>query len=224
MIDFFSSWAEQIIIAIVISSIIEMILPDNNNKKYVKMIIGIYVLFTIIAPIINKKDLFSLENLNIERYAVTDINTKIAETEVVNQKSMDERLQQLYVEELENNIKAKVNLEGYNVISCKVDAILYGDEKNQEIKEIDLEVDKQMKNDKANYSNERTINAVHKESDIKSVNRVEINVGFNRILGDKNKTENDEQHNTNDANIQKLRKTLSSYYEIDDKKINISVK
>ena len=51
MMSFFSSWAEQIIIAVVIGSIIEMVLPDNNNKKYVKMVIGIYVLFSIISPL-----------------------------------------------------------------------------------------------------------------------------------------------------------------------------
>ena len=43
MINFLSSWAEQIIIAVIAASIIEMILPENKNKKYVKMIIGIYL-------------------------------------------------------------------------------------------------------------------------------------------------------------------------------------
>ena len=43
MIDFIKQWENQIIVAIIIATIFEMILPNSNNKKYIKMIIGIYV-------------------------------------------------------------------------------------------------------------------------------------------------------------------------------------
>ena len=39
------SWCEGIIVAIIISIIIEMLVPDGNNKKYVKVVIGIYIIF-----------------------------------------------------------------------------------------------------------------------------------------------------------------------------------
>ena len=52
MIEFFSTWAEQIVLAVIIATIIEMLLPNNKNKKYVQMIIGIYILFNIISPIV----------------------------------------------------------------------------------------------------------------------------------------------------------------------------
>lgn len=52
MINNISSWAEQVIIAMIIATIIEMILPKGNSKKYIKMIIGIYILYTIISPVI----------------------------------------------------------------------------------------------------------------------------------------------------------------------------
>ena len=56
MIQFLSSWAEQIVLAVIIATIIELILPQNRNKKYIQMVIGIYILFNIISPIIKKKD------------------------------------------------------------------------------------------------------------------------------------------------------------------------
>ena len=56
MIQFLSSWAEQIVLAVIIATIIELILPQNKNKKYIQMVIGIYVLFNIISPIIKNKD------------------------------------------------------------------------------------------------------------------------------------------------------------------------
>ena len=48
MINWITNWAEAIIIAVVIATIIEMILPEGNCKKYIKVVIGVYILFTII--------------------------------------------------------------------------------------------------------------------------------------------------------------------------------
>ena len=68
MISFMSSWAEQIVLAVIVATIIEMILPQNKNKKYIQMVIGIYVLFNIISPIIENKEEFSIEKYNIGKY------------------------------------------------------------------------------------------------------------------------------------------------------------
>ena len=214
MIDFLSSWAEQIIIAVVIASIIEMILPDNKNKKYVKMVIGIYILFNIISPIINEKDLISMDSFNLENYAATNAKEGIKTSEV-NQTSMDERLQQLYAQELENNIKVKVQEEGYDVSSCKVDAILTGDEKNQGIKKISLVVEKNEANNTDTNKN---------KSNIESIDKVEINVGLNKYINSNENEKNEESNKTVQKEIQALKDTLSTYYEIESEKINISIK
>ena len=60
MIDFLGNWIEGIAIAVIITSIFEMILPNGNVKKYMKIILGIYVVFSIISPFVNSKDLYSL--------------------------------------------------------------------------------------------------------------------------------------------------------------------
>lgn len=54
MISFLRKWCEGIIVAVVISIIIETLLPEGNNKKYAKIIIGIYIIFTILNPILGK--------------------------------------------------------------------------------------------------------------------------------------------------------------------------
>ena len=53
MISVINSWAKGIILAIIIATIIEIILPEGNNKKYIKTIIGIYILFVMIQPFIS---------------------------------------------------------------------------------------------------------------------------------------------------------------------------
>ena len=62
MVPKISLWCRNIVIVVVISSIIEMILPDNKNKKYIKVVIGITILFTIIHPIIGN----SFDNISLE--------------------------------------------------------------------------------------------------------------------------------------------------------------
>lgn len=208
MMNFFSSWAEQIIMAVVIGSIIEMVLPDNKNKKYVKMVIGIYILFTIISPFVNKNDLLSFENLNLESYAVSSENSQKTE---LNQNSMDERLTQLYIEELENNIKEKVKEKGYKVQSCKVDAILTGDENKKGINKIRIDISKEK---------EEVQNSSH-DSNIKSVNKVEVKVGLDKFFED---DEADYNSNEMDSNFQTLKEELSKFYEVDISKIIIQIK
>lgn len=39
MINFISNWAEQVIVAVIIGTILEMILPKGNTQKYIKTII-----------------------------------------------------------------------------------------------------------------------------------------------------------------------------------------
>ena len=71
MVNFFSSWGQGIIVAVIIGTIIEMILPEGSSKKYIKVVIGIYILFTIISPFIQKfsGSKLSAENIfNTEKY------------------------------------------------------------------------------------------------------------------------------------------------------------
>ena len=71
MISWLSKWAQGIIVAVIIATLIELILPNGSSKKYVKVVIGIYILFTIISPVIEKlkNDDFGInEILNTQKY------------------------------------------------------------------------------------------------------------------------------------------------------------
>lgn len=75
MIDFLSKWIEGIAIAVIVASIFEMILPDGNIKKYVKIVLGIYIIFSIISPFVDRKELF---NLNISKEIDTYSNNIVS--------------------------------------------------------------------------------------------------------------------------------------------------
>ena len=54
MVEWISGWAQGIIVAVIIATIIEMLLPEGSSKKYIKVVVGIYILFTIVSPVITK--------------------------------------------------------------------------------------------------------------------------------------------------------------------------
>lgn len=109
MIGFFKNWCEGIIVAVIVSIIIESILPDGNNKKYVKVIIGIYIIFTILNPILGKI------NTNI------DLSDSIIELPTVETSSVNtSNIQMAYAKGLEETLKTEIQELGYNVKNVKI--------------------------------------------------------------------------------------------------------
>ena len=151
MINFLSLWVKNLSLALIVVSILEMLLPNNKTKKYIKMVMGLYILFSIIAPFVNNSNVL---NFNIED-VYSDYSKEISSTSAtsttgeVNQTSMDDRLNQLYKEQLESDITQKVEEKGYDVRKCKVDAHI--SESDTGIESIILEIDG--KNDNTENSN-----------------------------------------------------------------------
>lgn len=54
MVNWISSWLQGIIVAVIIGTIIEMLLPKSSISKFIKVVIGLYILFSIITPVVNK--------------------------------------------------------------------------------------------------------------------------------------------------------------------------
>ncbi len=148
MVNLLSNWAKNIGFAIVIVSIIEMILPNNNTKKYIKMVLGTYVLFCMISPFIKNK--IDFENINLEQYEETSSTTF---NEEKNQESMNRRIEQLYIEQMEKEITKKVGEQGYKVKKCEVDATITDDADSTKINKVILKVDLDSSQQKAELLN-----------------------------------------------------------------------
>ena len=112
MILWIKQWAEGIVIAVIIATILEMLLPDNKNKKYINTVIGIYILFTIISPVITKA---TGKSINIEDYA--NMDTNLATSYTINNIALLENtsnVEDVYIKTLKEDIVNKLKLKGYN--------------------------------------------------------------------------------------------------------------
>ena len=131
MIEALSSWTKSIVLAVIIVSILEMLLPNNKHQKYVKMVMGIFILYNIISPLIKNQNSLSFDEIDVN--SLTDngskLSQKVSNTNiVVNQESMDKRLEE----------------QGYIVKSCKVQATITQDEDKTGITKIKLKIEKNM--------------------------------------------------------------------------------
>ena len=55
-------WCENILVIVMITTIIEMLLPAGKMQKYVRVVIGVYLIFSILQPILN----FDYNSVNLE--------------------------------------------------------------------------------------------------------------------------------------------------------------
>ena len=196
MIEFLSSWAQGIIVAVIIATLIEMILPNSSSKKYVKVVIGMYILFTIVSPIIKKlggKDI-NLNTIDIEKYeqqiSKSD-NTISRKFEDNNTRSIKD----IYVSNLKADISAKLKEKGYEIDTSDI----------------------QIKDDE-NYTREKiTLKLIKMEQKQEKNNEIVINtVEIGNTISQK------DSKTLSDDDKQEVKDYISETYDIDKKNINIS--
>ena len=217
MMENFTNWAKTIVMAVIIVSVLEMLLPNNKTKKYVKMVMGIFILYNIISPFIKDKNLLKFDESNLQTYSSTEVNTI-----EVDQESMDRRIEELYIKEIEKDITKKVEKQGYSVISCRVKAKISKDENTTGITKIKLRVEKrEIENKEDDDNGEKEKEEKQKEeiedkliTTIQSIKKVDTKVS---------KTENNPSKSILEkTDIQNLKKFLIKEYEVNDKCLEIN--
>lgn len=217
MIEFLSSWAKSLGVTIVIVSIFEMLLPNNKTKKYIRVILGIFILFNIISPFINNKNKLSLTSIDIENY----INTQ---NETINQTSMDNRIQDLYEQELEKDIIDKIENQGYKVNKCNVSASIVKDSENEEntINKITLKIGKakNLETENTGEQNKTTENKIVAE--IQKIKEIDTRINKGNTESEKNVQEESNSTKVSRSDIQNVKKFLIEEYGVKEKCLEIN--
>lgn len=211
MIEFISDWAKSLGLAIIIVSILEMLLPNNKTKKYIKVILGIYILFNIISPFVKNKEIFDLNKIDLEAYSSTQQSN-----EEVDQTSMDKRIIDLYEKELEKDIKDKLTKKGYIISNCRVTAKIGNKDEDTHITKIKLQIEsKSEENSQEIQNNNNLENKILVE--VQKIKPIETNINENK----KDESINSEQMILN-ADIQNVKKFLMEEYGVNENCLEIN--
>lgn len=194
--NWISGWIQEIIIAVIIGTIIEMLLPDGNCKKYVKLVIGVYILFSIVSPVITK-----VTGNEFRVSDIYDINTYIEVSAKSSQENIESsqqnQIKQVYITNLKNDMKQKIQEKGYSVKSLTLEI---SNDEQYTLKKIFAQVSKK--------KDEET-------KEVKGVNEINVTIS--------NTTENIEEDISISTKEQSdLKAYLSGIYNLEEKNININ--
>ena len=170
MVEWMSTWAQGIIVAVIIATIIEMILPNGNCKKYIKVVIGIYILFTIVSPIITKVtgNNFNIsEELNLDKF-YEEADSKSIYNEL-NENNSD-NIKNIYIANLKTDIESKLKNKNYYVVSCEIEI---ENEETYEISKVNLTLEKDINVQQNTEKNNNVVNT------IAEVNEINIQISQN---------------------------------------------
>ncbi len=200
--EWMTTWAQGIIVAVIITTIIELILPEGNHKKYIKMVMGVYILFTIVSPIITKitNQDFEFDESKYEEFfknSTYEVSSQSLEEE------NDNQIKDLYLNNIKSDVKQKLKEQGYIVEEMQIEADLESEEAYGKIKKMNLQIKKG--------------ETKQEENKISPVNRIEI--------GEKKEEENqisENEEKIGGGEIQEIKTYLSTTYDVEKKQIKIN--
>ena len=237
MISKINVWTQGILIATIIAIIIQLILPENKNKKYIKVIIGIYILFCIIHPVIGKSvnlEDYDLENYNLVNYNYVGSGSSIGNPDSIGNDNFTGNTDFVgskdFIEDTRNgnstyqynkSVNEEFRKRFINDVNTKLNTMGYSSD------DIDVIFD-----DDYNIKHLKILNT-KKDSNDKSVNIKDVNISLDdddRGSDDDNKKGNDnkvsDDVNKNgkikESEKTKLKKYFGDTYKINENEIEIS--
>lgn len=203
--NFLNVWLQGIVVAVIVATILELLMPSGNNKKYIKVVLGVYIIFNIIAPIVNnltKEDMELKSIINIEQYSKGIDSYNMFSNNIDINKSNNESIKQIYISRLKSDMIAKLDAKGYLVkdIDIKID-----DSENYNIEKIEVYLKQENKQEK--------------RSNVNEIEDVEVKV--NKISIDDNEKNVEIQSNISKKEADEIKKYLSNIYDVSEDKIKV---
>lgn len=147
-----NNWCESLIISVILVLLIELLVENNKNKKYIQVITGIFIMFVTLNPFIE------LLNNN-------DFDTDFLKIEKVSAKPYEENelFENVYIDYTLERIKNV--LDSYNLNVLDLDFKL--DESKENLEKIEVIIKKDMANESEDFvSEEKVKNLIKEELDI----------------------------------------------------------
>ena len=195
-----SVWARSIVISVILAIMIEMILPENNSKKYIKIIVGIFIVYSIISPIFEFFSSISVDRLIDKGEAAIEVSSSSMNSGENKSDYTENAIRNLYSQNLENEISNTLRNNGY--LSEKIELRIASDE-TYNINQINIKIKEKVENKNGDDKQAQSI--------VETVKQIVIN---------KNGKSNCEVISENDkSNIKKI---IHSSFGVDEKNIVVN--
>ena len=200
MVKFINSWAQGIILGVIIATIIEIILPEGNNKKFVKTVIGVYILFTIVHPLIN-----AVSNKSINLNSIIKNTTKEMENYSENIITIETNsyIENTYMNNLKENIKQTIKEKGYEVQEVNLYIETANKERYGQINSIVMKV--------------TSLEEKQENNEVNRIEKIDINISNSNEV-----QKSEEENQIPEDEINNLKQYLYNTYSVEMERIHIN--
>ncbi|MDF2675407.1 MAG: spoIIIAF [Clostridiales bacterium] len=110
MMGFIKNWIVQVLITVIFMVLVDMILPNNNFKKYAKLATGLIVMITIITPVFKLFD----RGIDVEE-KIGNYITAFQEKEAnINRNQIEQDVNKKTIEAYKEKLKGAIEQSIYN--------------------------------------------------------------------------------------------------------------
>ncbi|MBM7622754.1 stage III sporulation protein AF [Sporohalobacter salinus] len=105
MIAYLEAWIRNIVVILLLTSFVELLLPESELEKYTRVVLGLFIVIAILNPILN------LFNNNYNFQHITDLLTVEEESSMSKSEIMKrgKKLRNISHQEARNNYKRQLN-------------------------------------------------------------------------------------------------------------------
>lgn len=166
MIDLFRNWISVLLCLGIFVTIIKLVIPKNNLRKYIYSLIGIITIIALVSPLI---DIFKNNDM---QDSIKSVLSNLDEQENVNVDTekysnvKEEAVKKSFIQSIKNDVKSK--LEGKSIVVKSVDVFISD---NYDIEKIEINIEK-IDTSKASISSVTQI--------VKYINE-EYDIGYSKI-------------------------------------------
>lgn len=166
MIDLFRNWISVLLCLGIFMTIIRLVIPKNNLRKYIYSLIGIITIIALVSPLI---DIFKNNDM---QDSIKSVLSNLDEQENVNVDTekysnvKEEAVKKSFIQSIKNDVKSK--LEGKSIVVKSVDVFISD---NYDIEKIEINIEK-IDTSKASISSVTQI--------VKYINE-EYDIGYSKI-------------------------------------------
>lgn len=196
VVSFINSWLRDIVVLFILISIAELIMPKGNLKKYIRLVIGLLIIFTIINPFAKlfRFD-FSLDKV-VFNYAKPETFNSWELEEIYH--NQERQIEKIYLKKIVEDLQSLIENETeYELVDGNI-SILKDEDNYGQIDYLVL------------YIREKTRNNSQGRISIEKIEPIEINRNLEKDFTEYN----------NDESIKAL---ISDKYGIEKNRINIKI-
>lgn len=200
MASIFSSYIKNISMCIIFTAFVEMMLPNDNFKKYINLILGFITIIIILSPIKN-----FISTANQIDFKVFSASSKVENDLLLTQKDIESKQKDLIISTYKQQLEQQIS----KIVS---------EQANLKIENILIEVDEDFQSDtfsQIKYIELYAQSQIDKDEQINIVPIEKITVGQDKLYS---------QKYSRDMELEKSLKTLiSDFYKLNKDNIYIIV-